>query len=109
VIDNLLRNAIEASPPNGQVDIITRTERDATRIEIIDRGPGLPADRVAELFEPFFTPKASGTGLGLVLARSTIEAHGGTLTYQRRDDCTVFAIQIPLVPRDAGHEDRITS
>jgi signal transduction histidine kinase len=53
------------------------------------------ASRAGELFEPFFTTKPEGTGLGLALSRAIAAAHGGTLTYERRDGLTCFELRLP--------------
>jgi signal transduction histidine kinase len=50
------------------------------RIEISDRGPGVPPDAAQRIFDPYFTGKAGGTGLGLALVKQTIEMHGGTIS-----------------------------
>lgn len=94
--DNLLRNAIEASPPNQTVVAHLSTEDGAATVRIIDHGDGVPDERRAELFEPFFTSKADGMGLGLWLTRSLIEAVGGSLEYERGEGTTVFRVSIPL-------------
>ena len=101
VLDNLVRNAIEASPAGACVLVRVRAEPAQALIEVIDRGAGVPTDRLSELFEPFFTTKGSGTGLGLVLARASVEAQGGSLQYERRDDRTHFSVSLPS-PSDAG-------
>jgi signal transduction histidine kinase len=97
-IDNLLRNAVEASPKEGVVEVAISSAAagPATRaqIEIADRGPGVPNDRVSELFEPFFTTKAGGTGLGLAICRSIARAHGGDVTYVRRGEATCFQLSL---------------
>jgi nitrogen fixation/metabolism regulation signal transduction histidine kinase len=83
-IINLIRNAAEASLVTGggvTADWIVRAE--AVDIQIIDEGLGLSG--TANLFVPFFTTKASGTGVGLVLSRQIAEAHGGTLTLENRE------------------------
>jgi nitrogen fixation/metabolism regulation signal transduction histidine kinase len=83
-IINLIRNAAEASLVTGggvTVDWIIRA--DAVDIQIIDEGLGLSG--TANLFVPFFTTKAFGTGVGLVLSRQIAEAHGGTLTLENRE------------------------
>jgi len=93
-LDNLLRNAVEASPSGERVDVqISRVEGGA-RVLVTDRGRGVPADRATELFEPFFTTKPDGTGLGLPLARAVANAHGGTLTYGRDQDRTVMTLTV---------------
>ena len=102
VIDNLLRNAIEASPRGGEVAIELACEEDGAagsdaRVElsVIDEGQGVPASRSAEMFEPFFTTKPEGTGLGLWLSRSLLEALGGTLDYFREEGRTRFRVTLP--------------
>jgi signal transduction histidine kinase len=95
VIDNLLRNGIEASPASAEVRVELSSAGSDARIRFIDRGGGVPPDRVAELFEPFFTLKPEGTGLGLFLSRSLLEAQGGTLTYDREGGLSCFSATIP--------------
>lgn len=95
VIDNLIRNAVEASPQESEV--VVRLEKTAagTVVTVTDRGPGVPESRASELFEPFFTTKPEGTGLGLFLSRSLVKALGGTLVYGRRDGTTQFSFTLP--------------
>ncbi|HEY8086389.1 MAG TPA: HAMP domain-containing sensor histidine kinase [Polyangiaceae bacterium] len=94
-VDNLLRNAVEASPRGASVEAAVRTEDDgATRIDVVDRGPGVAPERRDELFEPFFTTKPDGTGLGLALARAVASAHHGTLAYARESDATRFTLTL---------------
>jgi signal transduction histidine kinase len=95
VIDNLLRNGMEASPDRAEVRVELRHCDGDARLRFIDRGAGVPDGRLGELFEPFFTLKAEGTGLGLFLSRSLLEAHGGTLTYNREDGATCFSATLP--------------
>jgi signal transduction histidine kinase len=82
---NLVRNAIEASPPGGAVELGVEAARGAAVLTVLDRGPGLPAEARARLFEPFCTTKSGGTGLGLALARKAALAHGGELTVGDRE------------------------
>lgn len=100
VLDNLLRNAVEASPPGGAVEVILEATEQAVTLQVLDQGAGVPPDREAELFEPFFTLKAEGTGLGLFLSRALADAHGGHLVYRRDGDRTCFELSLPAGPPD---------
>lgn len=86
VVINLLRNAAEASVGHAEAPRVAlrgqRNRHGRTVIEVEDNGPGVPADRIGEMFLPFFTTKPTGTGVGLSLARQIVLAHGGSLTYQ---------------------------
>jgi len=95
IVDNLLRNGIEASPAGGEVRIELRKTATEARIRIVDRGAGVLLDRVPELFEPFFTLKPEGTGLGLFVSRALLQAQGGTLTYDHREGSTCFCATLP--------------
>ena len=80
---NLLRNAVDAAlETGGGVSLCWRRNADYVELLIEDEGPGLP--NTTNLFVPFFTTKAVGTGIGLVLSRQIAEAHGGSLTLQNR-------------------------
>ena len=84
VLLNLIVNACDAmrqeAPLQRELTVATDLDDDgAVRVAIVDRGAGLPADRMERLFEPFFTTKEHGLGLGLVICRSIIAAHGGRL------------------------------
>jgi len=80
---NLIRNAVDASlETNGRVDVGWARQGDHVMVNVQDEGPGLA--NTANLFVPFFTTKASGSGIGLVLSRQIAEAHGGALTLENR-------------------------
>ena len=77
---NLFRNAAEAMGGKGRIDVAVQPAgAGGLRVTVADHGPGVPADLKARLFEPYFTTKPDGTGLGLALVRQTVEAHGGTV------------------------------
>ncbi len=95
-IDNLLRNAVEASPRGGRVEARIAPAGRALVLHVDDRGEGVAADREAELFEPFFTTKSEGTGLGLAISRAIARAHGGDVVYSRDAGATRFALTIDL-------------
>jgi len=77
---NLLRNASEAMGGCGSIEIAVSGDGQGLVVTLADHGPGIPAELRQRVFEPYFTTKQDGTGLGLALVRHTIEAHGGTLT-----------------------------
>ncbi|APR75455.1 sensor histidine kinase [Minicystis rosea] len=91
-VDNLLRNAIEASPRGAVVIVRVSAEQGVAMLDVEDAGPGIPEARRAELFEPFFTTKPEGTGLGLWISRLLLEAKGATLGYDRIGDRTRMRI-----------------
>lgn len=90
LVDNLLRNAVEASPDGGVVRVEVAVDGQVARLAVHDQGAGVDPSRAHELFEPFFTTRPSGTGLGLALSRAVAVAHGGTLRYERRGATTTF-------------------
>ncbi|MBI5546125.1 MAG: HAMP domain-containing protein [Deltaproteobacteria bacterium] len=77
VVFNLLKNAAEATGPQGQVALELTQAASQAILAVRDGGPGVPAEARARLFEPFFTTKPSGTGLGLAVSRAIARAHGG--------------------------------
>ncbi len=96
---NLIRNAREAIEDGGE--IVLRVEGgDAVRIAVEDDGPGIPEEVRAHIFDPFYTTKQRGTGLGLTVTRAIIEAHGGAIRCEAREGGgTRFAISLPLPPK----------
>jgi signal transduction histidine kinase len=87
VIVNLVRNAVEAMEGVPAEDrlVSIRTYREGTGegLAVSDTGPGVPANVAERLFEPYFTTKESGTGMGLAICRSTIEAHQGKIIAEK--------------------------
>ena len=95
-VANLVRNAHQAAP-HGTVDVRWRTVDGAAEVSVEDRGPGIAAADRARIFEPFFTDRKNGTGLGLTLAKDAAERHGGTLRTEPRDGGGArFVLRIPM-------------
>jgi C4-dicarboxylate-specific signal transduction histidine kinase len=103
VVLNLVVNGIEAvtSTPNGERRIKGRTDRlddISVEISIADTGPGISSDRLGHVFDPFFTTKGNGMGMGLSIARTIVEAHGGRIWAENRagGGGAVFRVSLPL-------------
>jgi nitrogen fixation/metabolism regulation signal transduction histidine kinase len=82
---NLVLNACEASPAGATVEVAARTEYGHAVLEVLDRGPGLPAGLANRLFEPYVSTKRRGSGLGLSLVRDIARQHGGTVSLEDRE------------------------
>ncbi len=96
---NLIDNAAHAMAGTGELDIVTRRDGDHVVVEIIDSGPGIPAEVRAEIWKPFFTTKdvGEGTGLGLHLARNVVvHRHRGTIDVESRPGRTCFRVVLPV-------------
>jgi signal transduction histidine kinase len=76
---NIVRNAVEACGARGSLEVSARPENGGVRVEIVDHGPGVPTELTARLFDPYVTAKDGGTGLGLALAKQTVEMHQGAI------------------------------
>ena len=99
-IVNLVSNAIEATSPGGAVSLTYELGPAGAIIEIRDDGEGMPQEISARIGTPFFTTRAGGTGLGVVIARTAISQHRGTLEYQSTPGVgTTVKIALPLLSR----------
>jgi signal transduction histidine kinase len=107
VIVNLVRNAIEATleTDGGKKSVsiqVSSPEADRIKVSVTDNGHGLLAESVDHLFQPFFTTKANGLGMGLSLSHRIIRAHGGELSaHPNGDRGMTFFFVLPV--SDAGH------
>jgi signal transduction histidine kinase len=116
LLSNVLGNAVEAAGPGGAVEVrlqrwpiadgrapveprqapsSARSARPVARIEVLDTGPGPPAEVADRLFEPFVTSKRDGVGLGLAVAQQVARAHGGQIDWHREANRTCFRIELP--------------
>ncbi len=100
----ILLNAADATAGNGTVRITTRQEGQWVEAELIDDGPGIPADVLPKIFEPFYTTKgpSRGTGLGLAICYGIISDHQGRLDVQSEPGRTVFRLALPLAREEAA-------
>ena len=105
VIVNLVMNAVEAmSSVKGMRKLSINTDQDKTGgilVAVRDSGPGIDAEQFDRVFEPFYTTKASGVGMGLSICRSIIGAHGGRLWVDANQGGTVFQFTLPTAQLDS--------
>jgi signal transduction histidine kinase len=98
---NLILNAAEAMPDGGQLTITAGHDTRKLTIEFADTGPGLSAEVQAHLFEPFYTTKTDGSGLGLAVSHEIIANHGGELTIHSTPGAgATFTVMLPVMGED---------
>jgi two-component system, NtrC family, sensor histidine kinase HydH len=112
VLWNLVSNAVQAMEGSGVLTVATRPARPAEGAGVVfqvgDTGGGIPHDVVHNIFNPFFTTKAKGTGLGLPIVHAIVEKHGGTIHLDNREGQGVtFSVFLPVFPKEAGAGERI--
>jgi len=97
VVLNLVKNAAEAAGKGGRIEITVGEADGFAQVSVSDSGPGLPDEVRARLFEPFFSRKEGGTGLGLAVSKGIVEAHGGTLEAESPPQGGArFSLRLPL-------------
>jgi signal transduction histidine kinase len=95
---NLLLNAVQASPRGGKVAVRVAPAGRGVALEVADGGPGIPPEVGERIYEPFFTGRPGGTGLGLAVTRRIAAAHGGTLAYRSGTGGTTFRLELGETP-----------
>jgi PAS domain S-box-containing protein len=97
VIVNLITNAAQAMPEGGELTISAHQTKRSLEISITDTGSGIPKELIGKIFDPLFTTKAKGIGLGLAVCKSIIDNHKGSISVSSRvDKGTTFTIKLPL-------------
>jgi len=95
-LDNLVRNAVEATPEGGRVSLAARREDGGHVVEVRDTGRGIEPDHLARIFDLYFTTKADGTGVGLAVTQQIVTAHGGTIEVDSRPGAgTTMTVRLP--------------
>ena len=94
---NLLINAAQALAPGGRAGTRVETTEEHVTVAIWDNGPGIPADKLRQVWEPFYSTKEEGTGLGLAISQRIVAAHGGEIDIDTAaEHGTTFRIRLPL-------------
>ncbi|RVU46839.1 hypothetical protein FRC91_14955 [Bradymonadales bacterium TMQ1] len=105
VFINLMTNAVEAMPDGGLMRVQVVQSESGLRVEFGDSGQGMSPAMKYRIFDLFYTSKASGTGIGLAIARKIVEAHGGSIdVLSRPGEGTTFTVYLPYPRRDAEDE-----
>jgi PAS domain S-box-containing protein len=96
---NLVQNALEAMSPGGTVTIAGQRTATHVLLQVRDTGNGIPADLLPQIFEPLYTTKPGGTGLGLYIVQEIVAAHGGGVTVESvAGQGTTFTLTLPVAP-----------
>ena len=104
---NILLNACEAMDYAGELRVEEVLLNKAggrlhAGIRVLDSGPGIPEDELPDIFTPFFSTKEQGTGLGLPIAKSILEEHGGDIEAQTSAKGAIFTLHLPIAPADGA-------
>ena len=100
VFFNLVKNALEAMPDGGRLEIGISSDDSFLQIDFRDNGVGIPEDRLGRIFEPYHTTKAKGTGLGLMIVQRIVRDHGGHIEVSSKEgEGTCFRIRLPRAER----------
>ena len=101
---NLILNAIEAMPDGGRLSITSDRIEDTLRLEIVDTGRGISEEEAKNMFEPFYTTKKQGLGLGMPYAKKIIEQHGGTISVDSRlGEGTKISVALPAAQKEVDY------
>ncbi|RPJ69160.1 MAG: ATP-binding protein, partial [Desulfobacteraceae bacterium] len=96
-LQNLISNAAAATPDGGEIEIVSRVEGGCMQLTVVDSGPGIPATDFAKIFEPLYTTRPDGLGLGLTISRTIVERLGGTLSARNEPGRgAAFTVELPL-------------
>jgi hypothetical protein len=101
VVTNLVKNSIQSieqkNPAEPRIDVIVKTEGTLVNILVTDNGIGVPEENKIFIFEPQFTTKTSGMGLGLGMVKNIVETYGGTITLASSEEKTIFKVSFPAM------------
>jgi len=101
---NLILNAIEAMPQGGALSITVDQTDETLRLEIVDTGEGISEEEAKKIFEPFYTTKEQGLGLGMPYARKIIDQHGGSMSLRSQPgEGTRISITLPAGKKEGSN------
>jgi signal transduction histidine kinase len=96
---NLVQNALDAMPGGGTLIVAGHSMATHVQIQVRDTGSGIPAKQLTQIFEPLYTTKPGGTGLGLYIVQQIVAAHGGQVTVESIEgQGTTFTLTLPRTP-----------
>jgi signal transduction histidine kinase len=99
---NLVINALEAMPGGGHLSVSAAVADGEFRVSVKDTGPGIPKEVQPNVFQPYFSTKSKGSGMGLALSEKLIGQHGGHIDYRTGPEGTTFDIRVPLEQRNGS-------
>ena len=95
VLLNLELNGLAAMPEGGRLSIRLTENEEGVQIEVADTGQGVPATVQSRIFDPYFTTRPHGTGMGLPVSEKIVRQHGGNIDFTSNSTGTVFSISLP--------------
>lgn len=113
VLSNLVENAVKYAPADSEIEIVCRRDGREVVVEVADRGPGVAAEEIPRLFEPFYRTaggiaRGGGLGLGLAVAKGLVEAHGGRIWFENRvGGGARFLFALPAAIEQPPSEERV--
>jgi hypothetical protein len=98
---NVVRNALDAMPGGGHLRVIVKRSGGACEISVSDTGPGIPAEIRRRIFEPFYSTKESGSGIGLAMTMRAVQLHGGSIDVEcASGQGSTFCLRLPVAPAE---------
>jgi two-component system sensor histidine kinase HydH len=95
VLENLVRNAVEAMPTGGTLEVKVTAKQGSAKLEVRDTGTGIPPHAMDRIFQPFNSTKQGHSGLGLAFTKNTLEAAGGSIEVKTGEKGTVMVVTVP--------------
>jgi PAS domain S-box-containing protein len=106
---NLLQNALDAMPNGGTLSITCQSTATQVQLRVRDTGSGIPEEQLGRIFEPLYTTKPGGTGLGLYIVQEIVAAHGGQITVQSvENQGTTFIMTLPRATAQAPPQEELS-